>query len=33
MDYFNNCYFIKHELIAPWWWYNCTETCRSCFNV
>jgi len=16
-----------------WWWCNCTETCRSCFNV
>jgi len=30
---FNNCNFSKHELCAPWWWCDCTETCRSCFNL
>jgi hypothetical protein len=33
MDYFNNCSFSKHEQCAPWLWCDCTETCRSCFNV
>jgi hypothetical protein len=30
----NNCNFSKHEQCAPWWWWcDCTETCRICFNV
>ena len=33
MDYFNNCNFSKHQQCAPWWRCDCTETCRSCFNV
>jgi len=30
---FNKCNFSKHEWCAPWWWCDCYETCRSCFNV
>jgi hypothetical protein len=33
IGYFNNCSFSKHEQCAPRWWRDCTETCRSCFNV
>jgi hypothetical protein len=33
IDYFKKCNFSKHEYCAPWWWCDCTETCRSCFNV
>ena len=33
IGYFNNCNFSKHQYCAPWWWCDCTETCRSSFNV
>jgi len=33
IGWFNNCNFSKHKWYAPWLWCDCTETCRSCFNV
>jgi len=33
IGYFNNCNFRKREWCAPCWWCECTETCRSWFNV
>jgi hypothetical protein len=33
MDYFNNRSFSKHELMRSLMIRNCTEICRSCFNV